>query len=210
MLKNNNIKFYVWVLLIISFVLWIIIASIKEIEWSNILEHIKIIPWIVTLDTILIVLFIKWIWRLKYLQGRLVLIPDLNGAWEGTIQSNWINPETHEAPKPIPVILNVKQTLTHISCVMRTAEMTSYSIAQAFNIDKDNQIRQLAYVYTSKPSLSVANRSNQHDGAIIFDIIGNPARKLKGQYWTARKSTGDIILTFREKKLLDEMPDDLT
>ena len=92
---------------------------------------------------------------------------------------------------------------------MRTAEMTSYSIAEDFKLDEDRQIKQLAYVYTSKPLLAVADRSTPHDGAIILDIIGKPINRLKGQYWTARKSTGEIILTFRDKRLLDEMPDNL-
>ena len=172
-------------------------------------EFIKIIPSVLTFVMILIALFVKWGWRLKYLQGWLVLIPDLNGTWEGIIQTNWKNPETNEKPGPIPVILTVKQSLTHISCVMRTAEMTSYSIAEDFKLDKDRQIKQLAYIYTSKARLAVADRSTPHDGAIIFDIIGKPVNKLRGQYWTARKSTGEITLTFREKKLLDEVPDDL-
>ena len=87
--------------------------------------------------------------------------------------------------------------------------MTSYSFAEEFKLDKDRQIKQLVYTYSSKPLLSVADRSVQHDGTITFDIIGDPVEKLKGQYWTARKSTGEITLTFREEKLLDEIPNDL-
>ncbi len=209
MLKNINIKLYVWILLVFSFVLWLLVAGIKGIEWSNILDHIKIIPWIVTGDTILIGWFIKWGWRIKCLKGWLVLIPDLNGTWEGIIQTNWENPEIGEIPGPIPAILTIKQTFAHISCIMRTAEMTSYSFAEEVKLDKDRQIKQLVYTYSSKPLLSVADRSAPHDGTITFDIIDDPVQKLKGQYWTARKSTGEITLTFREEKLLDEMPDGL-
>jgi len=53
------------------------------------------------------------------------------------------------------------------------------------------------------------DRSPVHEGSIVFDIIGDPVTKLKGQYWTARKSTGEVVMTFREKRLLDEYPDDL-
>ena len=87
--------------------------------------------------------------------------------------------------------------------------MTSYSFAEEFKLDNDRQIKQLVYTYSSKPLLSVADRSAPHDGTITFDLIGDPVEKLNGQYWTARKSTGEITLTFREEKLLDEMPDDL-
>ncbi len=208
-MKNLNLKFSVGILLTISLILFFAIAYFKGMVETTLWEFIKIIPSVLTFVMILIALFVKWGWRLKYLQGWLVLIPDLNGTWEGIIQTNWKNPETNEKPGPIPVILTVKQSLTHISCVMRTAEMTSYSIAEDFKLDKDRQIKQLAYIYTSKARLAVADRSTPHDGAIIFDIIGKPVNKLRGQYWTARKSTGEITLTFREKKLLDEVPDDL-
>lgn len=209
MLKNLNLKFSVGILLAISLILFFAIAYFKGMVEATLWEFIKILPSVLTFVIILIALFAKWGWRLKYLQGWLVLIPNLNGTWEGIIQTNWENAETNERPGPIPVILTVKQSLTHISCVMRTAEMTSYSIAEDFKLDKDRQIKQLAYIYTSKPLLAVADRSTPHDGAIIFDIVGKPVNKLKGQYWTARKSTGEITLTFREEKLLDEMPDDL-
>lgn len=209
MLKNLNIKYFVWILLVISLILFFGIAHLKGIGENKLWELAKILPSVAAIDMLLIALFIRWGWRIKFIQGWLVPFPDLNGTWQGTIQSNWENPETGEKPGSIPVILAIKQSFTHISCVMRTAEMNSYSIAEDFKLDAGRQIKQLAYIYTSKPSLAVADRSATHDGAIIFDIIGEPVTKLKGQYWTARKSTGEIILTFRDKKLLDEIPADL-
>jgi hypothetical protein len=92
---------------------------------------------------------------------------------------------------------------------MRTAEMTSYSYSEAFKLESDAQIKQLSYSYTSKPLTTVSHRSPVHDGSIVFDIIGDPVKKLKGQYWTARKTTGEIEMTFRGKKLLEEYPEGL-
>jgi len=92
---------------------------------------------------------------------------------------------------------------------MRTSEMTSYSYAEEFKLESDNQIRQLSYSYTSKPKLTVADRSTAHNGTIVFEIIGTPVLKLKGHYWTARKSTGEVSLKFRCKNHLDEVPEDL-
>jgi hypothetical protein len=90
---------------------------------------------------------------------------------------------------------------------MRTAEMTSYSYSETFKLESDDQIKQLSYSYTSKPLTTVSYRSPVHDGSIVFDIIGDPVKKLKGQYWTARKTTGEIEMTFRGKKLLEEYPE---
>lgn len=92
---------------------------------------------------------------------------------------------------------------------MRTTEMTSHSVAEDFQIDEDNQIRRLAYLYSSTPVHLVSERSAQHNGAMILEVIETPRRKLKGEYWTQRKTTGYIELEFRCKELLEELPDDL-
>ena len=67
----------------------------------------------------------------------------------------------------------------------------------------------LGYSYHSKPLPSVVDRSQPHDGTIVFELVGNPVEKLKGTYWTARKTTGEVELTFRSAKRLDEFPSDL-
>jgi SMODS-associating 2TM, beta-strand rich effector domain len=93
---------------------------------------------------------------------------------------------------------------------MHTREMKSYSYAEGFHIEADRQIKQLAYVYTSKPSLKVADRSNPHDGTALLDIIGKPRWKLKGRYWTERKTSGEIELDYKSSKILEEIPSDLS
>ena len=87
--------------------------------------------------------------------------------------------------------------------------MQSHSYIEGFKLEEDAQIRQLAYSYTSKPRPTVRERSAPHDGAMVLDIIGKPVDKLKGRYWTERKTTGEAELTFREKRLLDDFPSDL-
>lgn len=208
-MKNLNIKPFVYIFLGVSGTLWIGIAILTGIDLSKFVDFILILPKVAAIDLILYAVFSNWGWRWKVFQGWLVPFPDLNGTWQGSIQTTWINPETGDKPGPIPTILSIKQSFSKISCVMRTAEMTSYSYAEEFKLEKDKQVRQLTYSYTNKPKLSVTDRSIPHEGTIVFDIIGKPVSKLKGHYWTDRKSTGEITLTFREKNLLDEMPNDL-
>lgn len=173
--------------------------------WTALVIAYKTIPVVLLVVTI----FVSYAWRWKIFQEVLVPFPDLNGTWQGTIQTTWMNPETKTIPAPIPVILTIKQSFIHISCVMRTAEMTSRSYLANFWLGGDDQIRMLGYSYQSKPLPSVAERSQPHDGSIVFELVGNPVEKLKGTYWTARKTTGEIVLTFREKKRLEEFPSEL-
>ena len=69
------------------------------------------------------------------------------------------------------------------------------------------ELKQVAYIYTSKPRISLSHRSLPHDGAVVFDIIEGPGKKLTGKYWTDRKTKGEIILAFYSKSILEELPE---
>ena len=208
-MKNLNHKSFIVIILIISAFVWWMIAQIKGIDLSDLWILLKQIPDVAFINGVLFTLFAKWGWKYKIFQGWLVPFPDLNGTWQGTIQTTWVDPKTNKTPDPIPVLLTIKQSFLSLSCVMRTAEMTSYSYAEDFRIDNEKQIKQVVYSYMSKPVVTLAERSTPHEGTIIFDILGSPVNKLSGQYWTSRKTTGIIELTFREKKLLDQLPSDV-
>lgn len=152
--------------------------------------------------------FVGFAWKWRVFKGWLVPFPDLDGTWQGTIQTTWKDTEGN-TPGPIPVILTIKQTFGRVSCVMRTAEMSSWSYLADFWLDTDEQIRKLGYSYTSSPGLRVQDRSAAHDGTMVLEIIGDPVSKLKGIYWTTRKTTGDVLLTKRCDERLDDFPDDL-
>ncbi len=145
---------------------------------------------------------------LEIFHAWLVPFPDLNGTWQGTIQTTWKNPETGEVPGPIPVILTIKQSFTRISCVMRTAEMTSRSYLADFWLDGDEQIRKLGYSYHTNPFPLVTDRSQPHDGTIVFEIVGNPVEKLRGIYWTASLQE-KLPFVSTGKRLLEEFPKNL-
>lgn len=208
-MKNLNFKVFLYIVLGISAVAWVVIAALTGKNMSQLNDFFGILPTVASVDLVLYLGFRQWGWKWKIFYDWLVPFPNLSGTWQGHIQTTWKNPETGEVPGPIPVILTIKQSFDKISCVMRTVEMASYSFSEDFRIEKDNQIKQLAYIYTSKPKYALDHRSLPHDGTIVFDIIGNPPSKLTGQYWTSRKSTGEITLTYRDKKILDEIPEDL-
>jgi len=207
-MKNLNLKPFLFILLVFSGLIWFATAMVSGLNMQVFLDFMRPIPKVVTADLLLISIFIKWLWRWKRLQGWLVPFPDLNGTWQGHIQTNWKDPEG-KTPGPIPTILTIKQTFGRMSCVMRTSEMESHSYLEGFYIDKDAQVRRLCYSYTSKPKTALRNRSTPHDGTILLNIIGSPVCKLEGEYWTQRSTTGSATLTFRTKELLDELPSDL-
>ena len=181
-MKNVQIKSSIYILVFLSAVAWFILAWFSNVNLAGIKGFFSLIPKVVTFDFICIFIFTKWAWKLKYFKGWLVPFPNLNGTWQGNIHSSWINPDTGKSVPPIPVLLTINQSFFQISCKMMTGEMDSYSISEGFNISTDRQIKQLLYIYTSKPRINIDKRSLPHDGAIVFEIIEEPKRKLKGRY----------------------------
>lgn len=196
------------ILLGFSGLVWFAIAAANNLNMKELWDFMRPIPHVVTADLLLIGFFMRWGWRWKLLQGWLVPFPDLNGSWIGSLQTNWKD-DHGNTPGPIPVMLTIKQSFVHMSCVMRTAEMVSHSYLEGFHIDRERQRKQLCYSYTSRPKVALRDRSTPHDGTILFNLIGDPVRKLEGEYWTQRQTTGTVVLTFKTQDLLDELPSEL-
>lgn len=207
--RNLNIKYFVSILLVISAGFLLIIAGIMGIDLRQATSLFSALPKVLAGDLFCIAVFIKWLWKWKLFYSWLVPFPNLNGTWEGTIQSDWTNPKTGEKTPPIPAMIGIKQSLVKISCVVRTVEMRSDSFIEGFKIDSDRQLKQLIYTYSSRPRTKMSDRSFQHDGSVVLDIIESPIRKLVGRYWTERKTTGEMHFEFREKKFRDELPKEL-
>jgi len=208
-MKNINLKYSLYVLVSISVLAFFILALIKKVETTDIVSILKLIPKVVSINLIIVAGFSSFMWRWKIFHGWLVPFPNMNGTWKGYIQTTWTDPITNERPAPIPTILTINQSFFKISCVMRTAEMTSRSIIADFVLDKDNQVRKLSYTYDSNPIATVKERSPQHYGTMIFDIIEKPKRKIEGEYWTGRKTTGHIEMTFWKKEKLEKYPPEI-
>lgn len=140
------------------------------------------------------------LWKYKIFQGWLVLIPDLNGVWQGTVKSNWIKPETNQKIAPIDTTLFVKQSLFKISCVLKTGESKSQSIVANFVIEPENQVKRIAYIYQNDSSQEFRERSPMHYGTTSLDIIDNNGNViLVGNYWTDRKTTGTLEFQKKDK-----------
>jgi hypothetical protein len=208
-MKNLNMKPFVNLLAGFSVIVLFAAALVQGFDLRNLSDLPRLIPIVATADGIAYFVFTAWLWRWKHLQGWLVPFPDLNGTWQGHIQTNWKDAQG-DTPGPIPAILTIKQSFGRMSCVMRTAEMESHSYLEGFCIDKDAQVRRLCYSYTSRPKTTLRDRSTPHDGTMLFNIIGKPVQKLEGEYWTQRQTSGTVTLIFRTRNLFDEIPSDLS
>ena len=206
-MRNILLRNSLYLLVGLSAVAWFSLAYFNDLDLSKMKDFFGLIPKVVSIDLLVVGVFVKWGWKLKFFRGWLVPFPNLNGTWTGYIYSDWINPQTGEKSSPIPVMLTVNQSFFHVSCLMRTSEMESYSYAEGFIIDTDRQIKNIAYSYTSKPRLSLNERSIPHDGTAVFQIIETPKLKLNGRYWTERTTKGEIKLTFHSCELLEEIPE---
>lgn len=205
-IKPRSLTLSLFVVFSVSYIL-VALTNGKGVTdlWSALVIAYRAVPIVGVVATV----FVIRAWRWRIFHPWLVPFPDLNGTWQGTIQTTWQDSKTGQTPGPIPCILTIKQSFVRISCVMRTSEMASRSFLADFWLDADEQIRRLGYSYASTPLPLVAHRSKPHYGTMVFEIIGDPVNKLKGVYWTERKTTGEVGLTFRQRTLLEEMPDDL-
>ena len=208
-MRNANVRTLLWMLLVLSALIWVLLAYFTGLNLSKISDFFGLIPEVITLDFIAITIFVKWLWRWKRFRGWLVPFPDLNGTWLGEIRSEWIDQEKCKKNPLIPAMLTVRQTFFYTSCVMQTKEMRSDSYGEEFKIDEERQIKQFIYSYISRPKNSLQERSNIHYGTVLFEAIESPKMKLKGQYWTDRKTIGEMEFIFHSKKILEELPEEL-
>lgn len=154
----------------------------------------------VTVITVFSWFFCNVAWKWKMFRKWLVLVPNLNGSWRGKLISDWINPETNSKLAPIDATLSIKQSLFRTSCVMKTGESGSRSIASAFIIEPDNQICKLVYTYQNDPNQTIQDRSRIHYGTAMLDVnVTGQSIVLDGSYFTGRNTSGQMIFMYEAK-----------
>ncbi|WP_326560023.1 hypothetical protein [Micromonospora sp. NBC_01796] len=153
-------------------------------------------------STVLFNLWDFWLWRLPLVQ-RVPGVPrNIRGTWQGTLTSFWVEPSTGMRPEPKTVYLVVQQTGSLVVVKLMTdASRSTSALASISEVDGSFL---LTYLYLNKPDMRVEHRSRIHHGSAVFDISGNPARRLKGRYWTDRDSKGELEFRERSRELADD------
>ena len=124
-MKNLNTKIFIYLIVGISIIIYLGFLLYSGFENLKQKDYLILIPKTASIIFIITIFFSKWMWKWNLFYDWLVPFPNLNGTFKGHIISTWVNPETGERPDPIPCILTIKQSFLKISCIMRTAEMTS-------------------------------------------------------------------------------------
>ncbi|MFB8777131.1 Cap15 family cyclic dinucleotide receptor domain-containing protein [Streptomyces broussonetiae] len=164
------------------------------------LAALKFFSVAVLASTLVFNLWDFWLWRLPLIQ-RVPGVPrSIRGTWKGTLTSLWVDPATGNNPPPKTVYLVAQQTASLVTVKLLTDESKSTSaLASVSEVDGSFL---LTYLYLNRPDMRVEHRSRIHHGSTVFDVSGNPARRLKGRYWTDRDSKGELDFEERDKKNL--------
>jgi hypothetical protein len=184
-----NLGRYITVIVVLSIALFLIIAFFRDnLSFRNLDTIWEDITTTITIVTLICTLFVTWAWKWEIFQGWLVPFPCLSGKWEGEIKSTY-NSENNS----ISVRVVIKHHFFIIQIKIKTNESSSISTCGSFDIDEDRGLRQVIYSYQNNPKAIVRGRSEIHYGTTRLEI-NDDANVLEGEYWTSRKTTGDIIL----------------
>ncbi len=147
----------------------------------------------------------RWIWRkwiFRYI-AQFLSVPILHGTWKGILKFDRDQKgESGEAD----IYVAINQTLTSVS-VRSFFKKPSASKSITAKIEEEPDRRKLVYLYKSEAPHGERDDNRPHDGASVFDIVGNPVKKLLGSYFTDRKGSGTVVLD-RYSPVLAENFDD--
>lgn len=186
-----NIRVFAFTILGLAFITYgVIFLSTQNLESIDFNKAISHVTTTISVNVILWTLFIKWAWKWKIFYSWLVPFPNLSGTWEGELKSNWKGNKLDT----IYTEIKITQTFFNVQVKIKTDESKSHSIGASFDIEKDRGLEQLIYSYINTPKSSVRKRSEIHYGTTLLSFEGFKVNEMEGQYWTDRKTTGEITL----------------
>ena len=150
-------------------------------------------------------LFEYVLWRQRWLHPWFVKRPDLRGTWRVELESDWIDPETQERVPTIFGYMGVVQSFSKIRMHLMTKESESHLVAESIVPSTYTTGYQIVAVYMNKPEMHLrGNRSEMHFGSFVLRSHGAAHRPdtLVGEYWTDRKTRGQMTLSARIPEVL--------
>jgi hypothetical protein len=192
----------------IAAIAWWIVLWAREtpVTW----HHLAPFSSVVGVLALLAVAFEHILWLFRWLHGWFVKRPDLRGTWKVELRSDWRHPETGYPVPPITCFMGIKQTLSTLQMHLMTPESESWLIADSIVPSPNATGYRVVGVYNNKPQLPLrGDRSEMHQGAIALDTHGPEHRPeaLTGEYWTDRKTSGEMELTDRVSKVYTRFVD---
>ena len=145
-----------------------------------------------TIVTILFLLYDRFVWKWRPVRA-VTKKPLVAGTWRGVLISDYIRPGEKSKVPPIPTVIRLKQTNSTLVATLFTSESESIS-EQAQLIKEDDDRWRLSWVYRNTPRQQVQEHSEPHRGVCDLYLSGKDGERLKGSYFTGRKTTGEIDL----------------
>jgi hypothetical protein len=136
----------------------------------------------------------KPLWR-KFPILQRTLFPNLNGVWDGTLVSTWVDPATGSPKPPISTTITIRQGLFTTTVSLQTGESTSHSTRSFLEPFRDAGRFRIWYSYNNDPQAQFQHRSSPHEGVAFLEVASDEdPDSLTGRYYTARGTTGDIVV----------------
>ena len=123
--------------------------------------------------------FDNWIWRWQFLRVmRLIKVPDLSGAWTGTIASSYSGFENAQQ-----VTVKIEQTWTRIVVHLNAVESRSWSVTASVLANAPEGLV-LTYLFDNEPKAESVDTMHRFRGTAVLTSIATGL--LEGYYYTGR------------------------
>lgn len=152
--------------------------------------------------SVLLLAWDQWVWKFRPFQLLPGVPRDVSGTWETTLESLWIDPKTKKSPAPKTVYLVIRQTSSSASVTLISNESKSKS--SLARVIKEDGSWLIHYIYTNEPQVDLRAHSPIHHGSGVLSIVGCPAQRVAGSYWTDRDSKGKLTLSRRSKSQAED------
>lgn len=210
-LKYYKISVLIPLILILTFLItpisnWIE-SEISKIEGVNVIySYIGIFS---TISVLMIILYLinNCLWKYSCLKA-LVDLPDLNGRYDGVLESTYIDP-TSQQPIKKRCVLEIKQTASYIKIHSYYGDLNnniqsscSTSVSEEI-IKSSNDIFEIFYIYTNDAN-SLLTQLHNHKGTCSLKYYPD-IKTLEGEYYNQRGFQGTIKVTFSQKKNLGRL-----
>lgn len=189
---RHNFKYFAWMIVILTLVIFFFLCyvEIDNIYTASAKDLFKVVSQTVCAIALYGFFFNRYLWHLKvftYAQW-FVKVPYLAGEWTGTLKYYWDDRWQEKDMR-----MHIKQTFLHVQVSVYTNESWSKTIGGTFDVDEENGFNSLIYTYLNNPNASVLDRSPIHYGTAILSI-SDDCKQLRGNYFTGRKTTGEMKL----------------
>lgn len=133
----------------------------------------------ISIAALIMALYDKWLWSINPLDST----PRLKGSYTGKL--------IYDRDKIKNIRVDITQTSLKVAVKITTNEITSNTITS--DLIKENGEYVLYYTYLTNPSSQFSEQNPIQHGTCR--LVQTDANTLQGQYWTSRRTIGDIELT---------------